>query len=374
MIFKLKNSYYQWIVTILVGVGCFLVGMHNSYAAKINASINEGFIPVGSFSGSVTVPMNAFLNESDSLYSGFGFAPITSGGGICSNYQNNWKTIDGYYGYEVETGVLLIIYDANITGSVMSSSYGTAAVNGTFNRYGILSGAIPPKTNSENCYSYLTESFITTKETTIEINGQYGYYISSRAVAGSFSLHRIGLRRAKGQTINGDYITINASDLLTITYIPPMNCSISAPPTINFGTINGLDVKENTFLAQQIGNLNINCSSDDSSKAASVKVQILGETAPNYSYILQLRNEKNEPAPGEIRGWINRPADQTCSGYGSVTDGLYFGNSSKWYSSGELKVGTNIIPYVFNLCGSGKNKVNNLGRASATATINLLWD
>ena len=374
MIFKLKNSYYRWIVAILIGIGYFLVGMNNSYAARINASINEGFIPVGSFSGSVTVPANTYLNESDSLYSGFAFALTSMGGGICSSNQSNWKTIDGYYGYELETGILLIIYDTNITGSVISSSHGTVAVNGTFNRYGVLSGAIPPKTNSENCYSYLTESFRTPSKTTIQINGQYGYYISSRAVAGSFSLQRIGLRRAQGQGTNGDYININASDLLTVTYIPPLNCSISAPPTINFGTISGLDVKENTFLAQQVGNLNINCSSDDFSRAASVKVQILGEAVPNYSYILQLRNERNEPAPGEIRGWINRPADQTCSGYGSVTDGLYFGDSSKWYSSGELKVGTNIIPYVFNLCGSGHNKANNLGRASATATINLLWN
>ena len=52
MIFKLKNSYYQWIVTILVGIGWFLVGIYSSYAARINASINEGFIPVGSCSGS----------------------------------------------------------------------------------------------------------------------------------------------------------------------------------------------------------------------------------------------------------------------------------------------------------------------------------
>ncbi|HBO24282.1 MAG TPA: hypothetical protein DD649_15545 [Providencia sp.] len=372
MIFKLKNSYYRWIVTILIGIGYFLVGMNNSYAARINASINEGFIPVGSFSGSVTVPANTYLNESDSLYSGFAFALTSMGGGICSSNQSNWKTIDGYYGYELETGILLIIYDTNITGSVISSSHGTVAVNGTFNRYGVLSGSIPPKTNSENCYSYLTESFRTPSKTTIQINGQYGYYISSRAVAGSFSLQRIGLRRAQGQGTNGDYININASDLLTVTYIPPLNCSISAPPTINFGIINGFNTKSDEYLAQQTGDLNINCFSDDPNRVANVKIQVIGK-AENWPNILTLRNEENNISAGEIRGWIRPQGDLSCSG-SSGTNTMYFSSPDRWIDGGKIKNGINLIPYVFYLCGSGNNKANNLGRASATATINLLWN
>lgn len=150
------------------------------------------------------------------------------------------------------------------------------------------------------------------------------------------------------------------------------SCTISAPLAINFGTIPGGDIKKNSYIAQKTGNLNINCNGD-AQDITSVKVQVLGATE-GYSHILPLYNDSKLLAPGEVRGWINRPEDQTCSGFASATNGLDFGDGSKWYSGGELKGGNNTIPYVFNLCGSGKNQAKNLGHASATATVNVSWD
>lgn len=178
-----------------------------------------------------------------------------------------------------------------------------------------------------------------------------------------------GIVLTDGTMFTGGRLLGDGSNTLTIA--SPLTCSVVSPPVIDFGVIYGVGIKENSFIAQDIGNINISCNGGPSSSAL-VKVQVLANV--NLSWILPLTLDNGDLSPGEIRGWINQSPTNTCSGNADVTNGLRFGDSNKWYDGGELKAGSNTIPYVFNLCGSGKNKINNLGHASATATINLSWD
>lgn len=332
---------------------------------------------------------------------------IDIGGGIffncVSSYGcNGWATVDGYVGIPIADNILIVLEGVQYVSSapeggasfayewvinyklshnsipIMTTRGGDSQRNwkptmttsivtppGTSGPHIYLKPSSRPYANNnlEHHYSYMTSLTITPS-----------LYVGKRAKAGTYSLPNSLYASLYGT--NGLYpYPAGALDYLlaggSVT-VMDMSCTISAPPTIDFGTISGVDIKENSYIAQKTGNLNINCNGD-AQDVASMKVQVLGATE-GYSYILPLYNDSKQLAPGEIRGWINRPADQTCSGSASETNGLDFGDGSKWYSGGELKAGNNTIPYVFNLCGSGKNQANNLGHASTTATVNVTWD
>lgn len=287
-------------------------------------------------------------------------------------------TLDGYSGFELAPGVLLVIYSSTLqstsklAGSAMETQTASFSAKGVITHYNGYQGK-----PGRICYEQrnpgaplksLDQSIVRTIDGSLKM----GIYVKPGSLKNKITIPRIRVGKVNvGSDLIAHDLSLSEQQLLINPTLD--SCTISAPPTISFGTIPGVGIKENSYIAQQTGNLNINCNSDDPDATSSVKVQVLGATE-GYDYILPLHNENNLLAPGEIRGWINRPADKTCSGYGSVTGGLSFGDSSKWYSGGDLKVGNNTIPYVFNLCGSGKNEANNLGRASATATVNISWD
>ncbi len=286
--------------------------------------------------------------------------------------------LDGYDGVELAPGVLLVIYSSSLQSTSKLTRQPIQTQIATFGAQGAISvnkgyqGSAGKICYDQRSNTPYFETIDLSPVRTISGSLKLGIYVKPGTPKNTLTIPQISVGKINtggyevqhNLSLSGQQLSINPGF---------DSCTISAPATINFGTIPGLGIKENSYIAQQTGNLNINCNSDAPDVTASVKVQVLGATE-GYDYILPLRNENNVLSPGEIRGWINRPADQTCSGYGVTTGGLYFGDSSKWYSGGDFKVGNNTIPYVFNLCGSGKNEANNLGRASATATVNISWD
>lgn len=332
---------------------------------------------------------------------------IDIGGGIffncVSSYGcNGWVTVDGYVGIPIADNILIVLegeqnasaapeggasfaYEWKTKYSLTPHSIPTMVTSGGdaqrwWQPTMTTSIVTPPGTSGPHIYQqpssppYVNTNLADRYSYMMYLDVRPSLYVGKRAKAGTYSLPNSLYASLSG--VNGRY----PYPSMALTYllaggsvtVRDMSCTISAPPTIDFGTIHGVDIKENSYIAQKTGNLNINCNGD-AQDITSVKVQVLGATE-GYSYILPLYNDSKLLAPGEVRGWINRPEDQTCSGFASATNGLYFGDSSKWYSGGELKGGNNTIPYVFNLCGSGKNQAKNLGHASATATVNVSWD
>lgn len=357
------------------------------YALLINNASSEqlyhGFNELGETVVNIIGDNGPFPQKND--WDGLAFnVSKTNSSSQCKSANQKFPltTMGGYTGYEFSPGFLLVLYSGTLSGSRALYSNGSSqnySYSFSFSSMGVLS----PTTNTESawCADPRKTYNLGTSAYPVAPNGQTmgsvktGIYVSSSVSANtSVTVPSYYINRGRpvdsgqgGPLIKGTGQSYNiAGDKL--------KCTISAPPTIDFGVIQGLGLKENSFISQKTGDINVNCSNENGMNIINnVKVQVLGTTA-GYNYILPLRNENNELAPGEIRGWINRPADQTCSGNGSLTNGLFFNDSSKWYSGGELRAGANSIPYVFNLCGSGKNQVNNLGHASATATINISWD
>ena len=293
-------------------------------------------------------------------------------------YVNLWgKTSDGVSGYLVAPDIVITLNGT--VDAIMESRSGihrTASFSLIRGQDPVATGGVAKMSINNGGYRWGHMGFGVTQEGmddynsgTDTINIQPGLWIGPQAEPGTYSIDPVLFA-----DIRFSQSRFNILDSSTIKIVQPMECVIAAPPTVDFGIIHGLGIKENAFIAQKTGDLTINCTSSSQSATANAKVQVLGDALSAHKYILILKNDNGELAPGEIRGWLNQPPTNTCSGGAGATDGLVFGDSSKWYDTEKLKVGANKIPYVFNLCGSGNNKVNNLGPASATATINISWD
>lgn len=161
---------------------------------------------------------------------------------------------------------------------------------------------------------------------------------------------------------------------------PPLACTISAPPVIDFGQVNLWNFAGNStgqpggarkdVLGVVDGELGINCNGDSSSQRSGV-LTMTGVTR-KYGNDLEVRMDATDSlAPATVRSSFGtrRP--------GCATGGTTFSNSSSNSNKveiPELSVGQTNIPYRFSLCSFPEGGINLFGSASATATMTLDWD
>lgn len=291
----------------------------------------------------------------------------------------SWTSDKRYYGLTVAKDTVIAIVNATSdtkaylrNGDVTPSKYTVYSGGGSWDAQGVFTPTFPLPSGKTWCSG---KPFDNTLVSQINsplpgINGTLtGTLVLYAGPNADFGLINIPLLYWS-LPFRGDEIASSQS----IQVIKSRECTISAPPIIDFGTVSGFGVPENDFLKQVSGELRVQCG--PGGDASLAKIQLIGDALPKYGYILPMKNSDGESAPGEIRGWVNRtPVPTTkCSGGASSSGELFFGDSSKWYDVGEISDGSNTIPYVFNLCGSGANKSANLGPASATAVVNLSWE
>lgn len=162
-------------------------------------------------------------------------------------------------------------------------------------------------------------------------------------------------------------------DAATLTIPAPLECTISAPPTINFRQIDMSGAPSNgVLLNEQTGNLVVNCTGN-AGTTSSATVTVRGPKEPTSNH-LQLTLDSGQEAPGKIGGRIGpniTPIISNCTP-SSSSGGIVWGANTP-LSVGNLSVGSNNIPYRFGLCSKGMANPN-LGHATAQATISLNWD
>ena len=353
----------------LFGMISFFGSMSSSSAVVINAHPGQGFIQGGTFSGSVLVPIYSSISGPDVDFAGFAIAPDSLGSGLCNSYVDRWKTINGYFGYEVHPGVLLVIHDTTITGDVVSSDARGIAVNGSINSKGIMSGNVPPNVNGINCYSYLRSDSETRTDTVTQFSGSYGYYVSETASLTSDTGVQptvIAFRRAKGQgpIFNTNYVRANSTSDRIIIKEPPMTCSVSVPP-VDFGEVASTAVGNKVVVESTLG---VNCT-NTSNNSIPITYSMTPKTQAGDQTSIPMISKAGGTV-GDIRGFLgaNASADAGCVAKTSSVriDGsqtplrtVPSNNSAPWTS-----------PLVWVLCPKATAKP---GVASAAATFELNW-
>ncbi|MEM8325637.1 hypothetical protein Q4S25_20485, partial [Morganella morganii] len=303
-----------------------------------------------------------------------------SGGWLSNSPFYKLIQIDGYEGIQVVDGVILVPMNLNVSGSgIYEDASGnketfntteTSNGNGVRNQTGIHSNPNVWCSTLQPLGTPYTRVISGTRTSTGSVN--WGVYVSNTVASGTYDIRDIfiGANYINAQQINFNPSNLNGS---SISVWRPLECSISPPSTVNFGTVNVTTATNNDVLTYSNDELTINCSGDNYAEAT---VSITGTTG-RYSDTLKmtwLDSNNINSTPAEIRGFIGYPlpageCNGTSNGYTNTI--IFDTNLNKKISIGKLSSGSNTVPYSFSLCSNGNFTT---GAATANATINVNWD
>ena len=354
--------------------------------------LNHGFNELGETVVNIIGDNGAFPQKND--WDGLAFnVSKTNSSSQCKSANQKFPltTMGGYTGYEFSPGFLLVLYSGTLSGSRTLYSNGSSqnySYSFSFSSMGVLS----PTTNTESawCADPRKTYNLGTSAYPVAPNGQTmgsvktGIYVSSSVSANtSVTVPSYYINRGRpsdtgqgGPLIKGTGQSYNiAGDKL--------NCTISAPPAINFGTVNLWNFAGNStgspggarkdVLASVDGNLSISCNSDSPDDTAIARLTLKGPTQGYTNDLKMTMDSTGNVAPATVRAsFVN--ISSTCN-----TSGPNFGPGNSGVPGneiniGQLGVGSNDIPYRFFLCALPDAGINQFGSASAQATITLDWN
>lgn len=345
------------------------------------AELHRGFNPLGKTD--VMINGQRGNNESKLHWDGLAFAISRSKSStMCSsaNQQFNLKTIDGYTGYEFAPGFLFVLYSGSLTGQRDFVPEGRVTYSYIFSATGELSPTLntggawcaDPRETKGLGYTKLPITLLFSQGYTTG-SVLSGIYISESTPLGSTAvLENLYINRGAPKTTpdSGPNITGTGD---TYRVVGQLECSISAPPVIDFHKVNlsGNEV-DGTLLTNETGKITVNCTGDPDAEL-NATVTVNGTKARYTDTLKMTMTNSTAMAPAEIRGFIGPDITQmgVCEGSANYPGMIQFTDSNQHINAGILKPGSNTIPYNFSLCSTGKYT---LGEATATATLNISWD
>ncbi|WP_141650323.1 hypothetical protein [Morganella morganii] len=275
-----------------------------------------------------------------------------------------YTTIDGYSGFLIN-GLLYVMYNGSAVASKASNSTNIAA-GGTVSFDNLGSPTV-----SGNAYAYGNKACWYAKrgsasqwDSVLSVNLGVGIYIPKDIPSGTINLVDL-------YPVNGNFWSkvilpklFSSDDSIEIVE-SDINCSVSNPSVINFGTIN-LNEDLSGVMAYQDGSLTINCQDGGEFDDYSANISFLSSYSSGTKLLLMRYSD--DTASHYIRGRLASPLTGTCTPY-TLNDVLFNGSVSKTISVGN---GQNIVPITWSLCKNTGS--SGFGEASAQATVTIDWD
>ncbi|WP_272522634.1 hypothetical protein [Providencia sp. PROV202] len=300
--------------------------------------------------------------------SSYGFVDITSLG------------IPPKVGMKIADGIILYFTQGNLKSSLTVTVPQRPEATASLSADGTMSNLTNSSAgyNQRLCASLPSNTAVRDNATvnTSLTNGKLAVYVDKSAKSGTYNIPAIYLVSDTKYALSG---LVAAGGTLTVKY-PPLSCSVSAPPKIDFGKVNIWEWEGNTsgtpggnrkdILGSVDGNFTINCTADGDSYAPA-KLTLKGDVQEYANDLKMTMDATGELAPATVRASIKSIIAPCESG------GTSFGTGGKTPPSnevnlGELTVGQNLIPYRFSLCALGQGFKS--GAASASATVTIDWE
>lgn len=190
-------------------------------------------------------------------------------------------------------------------------------------------------------------------------------YAGPQAVPGNYTIPTLydWIYSKKGPVndqvlLNSTTVTVKSKKLL---------CSISAPPTIDFGIVNITSKPSGSLLKSKVQGFDINCTSDNNAITADMNISFQGEFSNSYWGRLNVMNDAGAQI-AYIRGrYLND--DGFCSG--DSANEIGFNGTSAIKTLNNVGVGITKVPVTWSLCSNGSGL---LGEGTSQATVNITWD
>jgi len=279
------------------------------------------------------------------------------------------ENIDGYSGIRLSWGGLLVIYSGSITGeSFYNGSGATRAVIINWSNKGqVTLGGIAKAYQSSACWYSLNYPFNGDNgergKSTVSGSINVGLYIPKDIAPGSYIIPSYKAGRYWSNTI----LLAGSNDTVIVSKVS-LECTVSAPPTINFGQVNTSGIPNNGLLASAVQGIDISCIADNASVVAEqMNISFNGEYPSTHWGRLSVKNSAGVPM-GYIRG---RYLDAAGLCAGDTENEVGFNGTNGIKKINNVGVGTTHIPMTWSLCS---NDSGLLGDGSAQATVNINWD
>ncbi|EPL6453503.1 hypothetical protein N0G65_000621 [Providencia rettgeri] len=299
----------------------------------------------------------------------------------------SWTSDNRYYGITVAKDTVIAIVNATSdstaflrNGNVTPTQYAVYSGGGSWDAKGVFTPTFPLPSGKTWCSGKPFDNTMITQINSplpgVEgtLTGTLVLYAGPNADVGLINTPQLYWNL----TLRGTEIASSQS----IKVITGLECTVSAPPVINFGQVNLWNFAGNStglpggarrdVLAVSDGELGINCNGDSSSKTSGV-LTLKGVTR-KYTNDLEVRMDAtNSLAPATVRAsFMNRTSacNSTGTNFGPTTGKP----DADKVQIAELSAGQTNIPYRFSLCSFPEEGINIFGSASATATMTLNWD
>lgn len=334
-------------------------------------------VPSGIYSPGSGIIWSDSVNDSYSSPTGWFYSTIVdqscfffnirySNGDAFNSSSNTFTSSDGKYtGLKIAEDIIFVVNNANVNVSGGGGASGGANFDINGNTIATGSGIIQKLPNTY-CVTAPANNTLPNKINAgrkISFNGNVAIYVGPNAAFGTYNVPAVfaGLYTEPG-------VPLSAAGSITIKNV--LECSISAPPTIDFGQVDG---KGDGWVpvANRDSILKIDCSSELAGLKKSANVSFTaGPLYYNRSELLEMTTDGSYGV-GILNGRYGQGNISSCSASNTNSpDAVKFnGTVSKTL---ELNIGTNEIPITWTLCRRGDTV--RYGNTSAQATVNVNWN
>jgi len=358
------KPWIKWLLAILL-VPCTPV------SAQV---IGDGYTKLGTWSPSIGTSQYGPYSANTALNYSWGWklaawqsTPTDSNGATCNIAGQPYVTVDGWSGYQIQPGVLIIL-SGNLAASTTTGTPNATANVATDNYSATWDskGAITADWLSPGATSHcaglkrtVSGNFYALTGGSAAMNVTYGIYVSPTAAPGALPTTYLQLHKTSG---TNQQSVLNFSNLS----IARTQCALDTAAVIAFGDVTPGQATGGKGIAVQSA-LNVNCT-NDAGISTDVSYSFTPKSQAGDQYTLPITSMADASVSGDIRGFlgVNAATDAGCTNKASSVPmdssafGLHTLTSTQSWSD----------PLVWVLC---PRPTAEPGPATAAATIDVNW-
>ncbi|WP_260514838.1 fimbrial protein [Serratia fonticola] len=357
-----RKSWIKWVVALA------LVPWTSASAVNLPA----GYTKMGTWTPTLTGGAFGPYGGSTALAYGWGWklsawqtTPNDANGATCSIPGLPYVTIDGWSGFQIQSGVIIVLTgNLNATTITATPTGNTNVITDTYTAIWDDKGAITTNWltpgSSSLCAAIkrpISGNFYVLDGGTTSMNVEYGVYVSPTAVAGPLPATTLQLHKTSG---------VNSRQLLSFTglVVAQTECTLNTAPLVPFGDVTPSDVSSGI---QVQSSLNVNCT-NETGATADITYSVTPKSQAGDEYTLPMISTVGGGVAGDIRGFLGANATTDA---GCTTKGSSLKMDSTKAALRSISANANWSdPLVWVLCPRATAEP---GPATAAATIDVNW-
>lgn len=307
------------------GIKCMVAIALLSCQAAFAVNLPQGYTRLGTWTPTINGTAFGPYNGSTALLYGWGWklsawhtTPNDGNAASCSIAGLPYTTVDGWSGYEIQKGVLIVLTGSlnatTITGTpTANDSVITDSYSATWDSKGAIITDWQSPGTASHCAGIkrpISGNFFIQDGSITSMNVSYGVYVSPGAAAGPLPTTNLVLHKTSG---TNRQLLLSFSNLM----VNSAQCSMDTAAVVPFGDVTPGQAIDGKGIAVQ-SSLNVNCT-NDSGSSAYVTYSVTPKTQAGDDYTLPMISTAGGSVAGDIRGFIgaNATADAGCTTKGS---------------------------------------------------------